>query len=74
MSYEVGFFIPYRVDKIEDWKEKLERDIKRIDGAIEELGLPPSYDSSLEATKAAQMIKEHLGKLEIITQISVEPA
>ena len=74
MRYEVGFLIPYRVDQIPGWKEKLERDIKRIDTVIDELGLPHSFVSNLEATRAAQIIKEKIGELEIITQISVEQA
>lgn len=72
MMYQVGFLIPYHVDQIKDWKEKLEQDIKRIDAIIERLGLPNTFENSIEATKAAQVIKEQIGKLEIIKQISVE--
>jgi len=40
MQYEIGFFIPHDIDKIEDWKEKLEDEILRINEIIEKLNLP----------------------------------
>jgi len=74
VQYVIGFLIPYRVNQIEGWKEKLEYEIRKIEGIIEELGLPYFFLDSIEATKAAQLIKEHLGETEIIIEVSVEPS
>ncbi len=72
MQYEIGFFIPHDIDKIEDWKEKLEDEILRINEIIEKLNLPNFFTNSMEAAGAAQLIKEHLGDTEAIVQVSVE--
>jgi len=74
MQYEIGFFIPHDIDKIEDWKEKLEDEILKINEIIEKLNLPNVFTNSMEATGAAQLIKEHLGDTEAIVQVSVEPS
>lgn len=73
MKYEIGFFIPVGADDITDWKEKLEREIKRIDEIIEEHNLPYVFEDNVEATGTAQFIKEKLGETEIIFEVSVEP-
>lgn len=73
MRYIIGFFIPSGVNQIEGWKEKLEYEIRKIEEIIEELGLPHFFQDSVEATGAAQLIKESLGETEIIIEISVEP-
>jgi hypothetical protein len=73
MQYEIGFLIPPDIDKIEDWKEKLEDEIHRINEIIEKLNLPNVFMNSMEAAGAAQLIKEHLGDTEAIVQVSVEP-
>ena len=57
MKYEIGFFIPVGVDEIKDWKEKLEREIRKIDEIIEEHGIPYVFEDNVEATGAAQFIK-----------------
>jgi hypothetical protein len=73
MQYEIGFFIPSRVSQIKKWKNLLENEIRIIDGVIEELDLPNVYSNSVEAARAAQLIKDHMGVTNIITEISVEP-
>jgi hypothetical protein len=73
MQYVIGFFIPSDINQIKCWKEKLEYEIRKIENIIEKLGLPYFFPNSIEATKAAQMIKEHLGETEVIAEISVEP-
>jgi hypothetical protein len=73
MRYEIGYFIPVGVDRIEGWKEKLESEIRKIDKIIEEHNLPHVFEDTVEATGAAQLIKEHLGETEIIVEVSVEP-
>ncbi|MHA2219947.1 MAG: hypothetical protein ACXACY_28975 [Candidatus Hodarchaeales archaeon] len=73
MQYEIGFFIPSRLGKIKKWKNLLENEIRIIDGIIEKLELPNVYSSSIEAASAAQLIKDHMGVTNIITEISVEP-
>ncbi len=73
MRYEIGYFIPVGVDRIEDWKEKLESEIRRIDEIIEEHNLQHIFEDTVEATGVAQLIKEHLGETEIIVEVSVEP-
>ena len=72
MNYEIGFLIPYNVDKIENWKEKLEREVNNIDEIFNELDLPYTFNDSVEATSVAQKIKDRMGKTEIIIEISVE--
>jgi hypothetical protein len=44
-----------------------------IDGIIEKLDLPNFYSNSIEAARAAQLVKDHMGETKIITEISVEP-
>ncbi len=73
MQYVIGFFIPSDINQIDCWKEKLEYEIRKIEDIIEKLGLPYFFPNSIEATEAAQMIKEHLGETEVIAEISVEP-
>lgn len=73
MRYGIGFLIPIGVDQIEGWKEKLESEIRKIEEIMEELGLPRFFQDSVEATSAAQLIKERLGETEIIIEVSVEP-
>ena len=73
MKYEIGFFIPVGVDEIKDWKEKLECEIRKIDEIIEEHDIPYVFEDNVEATGAAQFIKEKLGETEIIIEVSVEP-
>jgi len=73
MKYEIGFFIPVGVDEIKDWKEKLEREIRKIEEIIEEHNLPYVFEDNVEATGAAHFIKEKLGETEIIFEVSVEP-
>ena len=73
MRYEIGYFIPIGVDQIENWKDKLECEIKKIEEIIEENNLAYVYDNNVEATGVAQFIKELLGDTEIIVEISVEP-
>ncbi len=73
MPYEIGFFIPSRIGEIKNWKDILENEIRTIDGIIEKLDLPNSYSNSIEATRAAQLVKDHMGETKIITEISVEP-
>ncbi len=73
MRYEIGYFIPVGVDRIEGWKEKLESEIRRIDEIMEEHNLQHIFEDAVEATGVAQLIKEHLGKTEIIVEVSVEP-
>jgi len=73
MRYGIGFFIPIGVDQIEGWKEKLESEIRKIEEIMEELGLPHVFKDNVEATSAAQLIKERLGETEIIIEVSVEP-
>ncbi len=73
MPYEIGFFIPSRMGEINNWKNILENEIKIIDGIIDKLDLPNTYSNSIEAARAAQLIKDHMGETKIITQISVEP-
>ena len=73
MQYEIGFFIPSRVGQIKKWKDLLEDEIRIIDGIIEELDLPNVFSNSIEAASAAQLIKDHMGVTNIITEISVEP-
>ena len=73
MIYEIGFLIPYRVDKIKNWKEKLENEINKIDEIIEKFNLPHIFTDSIKAAGAAQFIKEQLGETDIIIEISVEP-
>lgn len=73
MRYVIGFFIPSDINQIECWKEKLEYEVKKIEDVIEKLGLPYFFSNSIEATEAAQMIKERLGETEVIAEISVEP-
>ena len=72
MNYEIGFLIPYNVDKIENWKEKLEREVKKIERIFDELNLPYVFNDSVEAASVAQTIKDRIGKTEIIIEISVE--
>jgi hypothetical protein len=72
LTYEIGFLIPYNVDKIENWKEKLEREVKKVDKIFDELDLPHVFNDSVEATSVAQKIKDRIGKTEIIIEISVE--
>ena len=72
MTYEIGFLIPYNVDKIENWKEKLEREVKKIDEIFDELDLDYVFNDSVEATSVAQLIKDRIGKTEVIIEISVE--
>lgn len=73
MRYEIGYFIPVGVDNIEGWKEKLEAEIRRIGEIIEEHNLSYVFVDSIEATRAAQMIKDQLGETEIIAEVSIEP-
>ncbi len=73
MRYEIGYFIPVGVDRIEGWKEKLEAEIRKIDAIIEEHNLPSVFEDTIEAAGVAQLIKEHLGKTEVIAEVSVEP-
>ncbi|TEU09903.1 hypothetical protein E3J20_05270 [Candidatus Bathyarchaeota archaeon] len=73
MRYEIGYFIPVGVDRIEGWKEKLESEIRRIDEIMEEHNLQHIFEDTVEATGVAQLIKEHLGETEIIVEVSVEP-
>ncbi len=73
MKYEIGFFIPVGTDDIKDWKEKLEREIKRIDEIMEEHDIPYVFENNVEAAGIAQFIKEKLGETEIIFEVSVEP-
>ena len=73
MRYEIGYFIPVGVDRIEGWKEKLESEIRKIDAIIEEHNLPHVFENTVEATEVAQLIKEYLGETEIIVEVSVEP-
>ena len=72
MTYEIGFLIPYNVDKIKNWKDKLEKEIQRIDEIFNELDLPYIFHDSLKATSVAQKIKDKIGTTEIIMEISVE--
>jgi hypothetical protein len=72
MQYEIGYFIPVGVDRIEGWKEKLESEIRKIDEIIEEHNLPHVFEDTVEATGVAQLIKEHLGETEVIVEVSVE--
>ena len=67
MQYEIGFFIPSRVGQIKKWKDILENEIMLIDGIIEKRDLPNVYSDSIEATRAAQLIKDHMGETKIIT-------
>jgi ABC-type Zn uptake system ZnuABC Zn-binding protein ZnuA len=71
--YEIGYFIPVGADEIKDWKEKLEREIRKIDEIIEEHNLPYVFEDNVEATGVAQFIKEKMGETEIIIEISIEP-
>ena len=73
MRYEIGYFIPVGVDRIEGWKEKLESEIRKIDAIIEEHNMPHVFENTVEATEVAQLIKEYLGETEIIVEVSVEP-
>lgn len=73
MRYVIGFFIPSDINQIECWQEKLEHEVRNIEYVIEKLGLPYFFSNSIEATEAAQMIKERIGKTEVIAEISVEP-
>jgi len=73
MSYEIGFFIPSRIGEIKNWKDILENEIRIIDGIIDKLDLPNIYSNSIEAARAAQLVKDQMGETKIITQISVEP-
>ena len=73
VRYEIGYFIPHDVDKVEGWKEKLEGEILRINEIVEELEVPYVFDSSVEAAGVAQLIKERLGETEAIVQVRVEP-
>ena len=73
MQYAIGFLIPFGVNQIEEWKEKLEFEIKKIEKIIEDLNLPYVFPNNVEATGAAQLIKDLMGKTEIIIEISVEP-
>lgn len=72
MTYEIGFLIPWNVDKIEKWKDKLENEIQHIEKIFSELDLPYVFDDSVSATSVAQIIKDHMGETEIIVEISVE--
>jgi len=72
MTYEIGFLIPYNVDKIEKWKEKLESEVKNIEKIFDQLDLPHVFEDSVSAASVAQKIKDHMGKTEIIVEISVE--
>jgi hypothetical protein len=58
--------------QIKKWKDILENEIRMIDGIIEKLDLPNVYSNSIEAARAAQIVKDHMGKTKIITEISVE--
>ncbi len=73
MPYEIGFFIPSRMGEIKNWKDILENEIRMIDGIIEKLDLPNFYSNSIEAARAVQLVKDHMGETKIITEISVEP-
>lgn len=73
LRYEIGYFIPVGVDQIENWKDKLETEIRRIEVIMEENNFAYVYNSNVEATGVAQFIKERLGETEIIVEISVEP-
>ena len=73
MPYEIGFFIPSRMGEIKNWKDILENEIKIIDGILDKLDLPNIYSNSIEAARAAQLVKDHMGETKIITEISVEP-
>jgi hypothetical protein len=73
MQYVIGFLIPAGVDQIENWKDKLENEIKKIELIMEKFGLSYTFPTNIEATGAAQIIKENLGDTEIIIEVSVEP-
>ena len=73
MKYVIGFLIPAGVDRIEGWKDKLEYEVQKIEKIMEKFGLSYVFPNNIEATGAAQIIKEHLGETEIIIEVSVEP-
>jgi hypothetical protein len=73
LRFEIGYFIPVGVDQIENWKDKLEHEIKKIEEIMEKNNLAYVFNNNVEATGVAQFIKENLGETEIIVEISVEP-
>lgn len=73
MQYVIGYLIPFGVNRIEGWQEKLENEIRKIEEIVEELDIPYVFPNNVEAAGAAQLIKDRLGETEIIIEISVEP-